>query len=666
MGKYKDILKISRASLKNRQKRLEKFFVPITSQIESINRTEFWVNTNNIEPPPIEIIDEYDSEAYKETLSDFETDEQENSMEEVKCFLKQWTFDHNITRTALTALLKFLKSNGFGYLPQDSRTFLKTPKCREVIDILPGRYSHIGVKASVDHFLDSQLVENSTLPSELFMDFNIDGVPISRSSQSSFWLILMKIIHKNIQKIYVVGIYHGFNKPNDFNEFLEPFVHEMEVLEQHYEYNSEPIILKTRFYTCDAPARASVTGTKGHTGYFGCGRCCQEGVYINHRMTFPETDSPLRTNDTFRAALDQNYHLTKSSLERLNIDMVEQFVLDYLHLVCLGVTKKLLHMWMSGDLAARLQSSDINAISEKLLSISLSQPCEFQRRIRGLKDIGNFKGTEFRTFVLYSGPYVLKDVLCKEKYEHFLLFHVAILICSDEILCKTYTDIAQQCLVSFIENFAEIYGAYHLVYNVHSLLHLVEDVKKFGALDNYSAFPFESYMYKVKNILHKNNQPLEQLCNRIAEINNSHLHESKHPIKSNSKLPVFKKKQRMNNTTPNSDFIYKQICFNNFKIDDSLKNKWFLTKNKEIVCFEFCTQNLNEMMIFGKQILNPRSFYVLPVDSINFDIFEVTLAVYSSSKWWKLDSISSKLFAMENNDNNINSFVFFPLRHSII
>lgn len=385
-------------------------------------------------------------------------------------------------------------------------------------------------------------------------------------------------------------------------------------------------------------------------------------------MTFPETDAPLRTNDTFRTALDQNYHLKKSSLERLNIDMVQQFVLDYLHLVCLGVTKKIIHMWMSGDFAARLQSSDINSISEKLLSISLSQPSEFQRRIRGLKDIGNFKGTEFRTFVLYSGPYVLKDVLCKEKYEHFLLFHVAILICSDELLCKTYSDIAHQCLVSFVEQFAEIYGSYHLVYNVHSLIHLVDDVKRFGALDKYSAFPFESYMYKVKNVLHKHNQPLEQLCNRIAEINNSELHETKPQNNINSKVrsPVLKKKQRKINTTTNSDFIYKQICFDNFKIDDSLKNKWFLTKNQEIVCFEYCTLNLNEVRIYGSQILNPKSFYMLPVDSINFDIFEVKSAVFSSLKWWKVDSISSKLFAMENNKNNINSFVFFPLRHSKI
>lgn len=279
MGKYKDILRISKASLRNRQKqkRIEKVFVPIFSSPIDNNRTECWINTNHIEPAPMEIYNGYDSDAYKETLSDFESDDHETSMEDVKCFLKQWTFDHNITRMALTALLKFLKVNGFDYLPQDSRTFLKTPKSREVMEILPGRYSHIGVKVSVDHFLESQLA--NPIPSELFMDFNIDGVPISRSSQSSFWLILMKIAHQEVQKIYVVGVYHGYNKPNDFNEFLEPFVQEMEVLEHHYEFKGETVFLKTRLYTCDAPARASVTGTKGHTGYFGCGRCTQEGIF---------------------------------------------------------------------------------------------------------------------------------------------------------------------------------------------------------------------------------------------------------------------------------------------------------------------------------------------------------------------------------------------------
>lgn len=35
-------------------------------------------------------------------------------------------------------------------------------------------------------------------------------------------------------------------------------------------------------------------------------------------------------------------------------------------------------------------------------------------------------------------------------------------------------------------------------HNVHIISHLADDVKKFGTLDNFSAFLFESYMQPLK------------------------------------------------------------------------------------------------------------------------------------------------------------------------
>lgn len=58
----------------------------------------------------------------------------------------------------------------------------------------------------------------------------------------------------------------------------------------------------------------------------------------------------------------------------------------------------------------------------------------------------------------------------------------------------------------------------HLVYNVHSLIHLVDDVKLYGPLDSFSAFPFESYMSKVKKMIRRNNNALPQIFNRIQEM----------------------------------------------------------------------------------------------------------------------------------------------------
>lgn len=55
---------------------------------------------------------------------------------------------------------------------------------------------------------------------------------------------------------------------------------------------------------------------------------------------------------------------------------------------------------------------------------SCLKPKEIHRAIRGLKEIHNWKGTEFRTFLLYISIVVLKIHLRPIVYNHFLLFFV--------------------------------------------------------------------------------------------------------------------------------------------------------------------------------------------------------------------------------------------------
>lgn len=91
------------------------------------------------------------------------------------------------------------------------------------------------------------------------------------------------------------------------------------------------------------------------------------------------------------------------------------------------------------------------------------------------------------------------------------------MILIDSTLCKSHIDLSQKLLEHFVQTFADIYGSDNLVYNIHSLTHMVDDVKRYGCLDNYNAFPFESFMFKAKRSLRKNNQSLAQICNRVEE-----------------------------------------------------------------------------------------------------------------------------------------------------
>jgi hypothetical protein len=87
-----------------------------------------------------------------------------------------------------------------------------------------------------------------------------------------------------------------------------------------------------------------------------------------------------------------------------------------MHLVCLGVTKRLLHYLKNGPKACKLSSLHILQISEHLVSLHGSMPSEFARQPCSLIELARWKATEYRQFLLYTEPVVLCDVVTKEVY----------------------------------------------------------------------------------------------------------------------------------------------------------------------------------------------------------------------------------------------------------
>lgn len=109
--------------------------------------------------------------------------------------------------------------------------------------------------------------------------------------------------------------------------------------EVHYHFQISSVI-------CDTPARAFVKNVKSHSGYSGCDKCTQYGEW-NGKMTFPENRAPLR-DKSFNQMSDEEHHLGPSPFKDMSIGMVSRFPLDYMHRCCLGVTRRLLRMWLKG------------------------------------------------------------------------------------------------------------------------------------------------------------------------------------------------------------------------------------------------------------------------------------------------------------------------------
>lgn len=82
-----------------------------------------------------------------------------------------------------------------------------------------GRYVHFGLTSTLEWSVESysKLIKTS----EIKINLNIDGLPISKSSSSQFWSIMASIEGISIYTLpFIIGVYHGMSKPSDANEFL--------------------------------------------------------------------------------------------------------------------------------------------------------------------------------------------------------------------------------------------------------------------------------------------------------------------------------------------------------------------------------------------------------------------------------------------------------------
>lgn len=406
--------------------------------------------------------------------------------------LRHWAVTHKITHNALKDLLNVLSNfptnseDSLKSIPKDPRTFLKTPTCIQVRSVEPGKYYHIGIQKSLEQIFHCK----SLLPDEVVeVSINIDGIPLTKSSSSQLYPILGSITLLKCSKVvFPIGIYHGYTKPNNFNEFMLDFVNEaISLTSNGLDFFGQKYKFKVKMFCMDAVAKASALYIKGHSGYYSCTKCTQEGEYKKDRICFPSLKFNKRTHNEFVNQTNIEYHTGYTSLVKIpNIDIIKEFPLDYMHLVALGVVKKIVcGTWCFGKPPHKLSSSSIETISKNLMSFIQYLPSEFVRSPRSLSEVKRWKATEFRQFLFYTGSLALKGVISKQKYQNFLTLSVAMRILSSSKLCHSFTDYAEELLIHFVKMVKNLYGPEFLSHNFHNLLHLVDDVRCFGSIEKF-------------------------------------------------------------------------------------------------------------------------------------------------------------------------------------
>ena len=172
-------------------------------------------------------------------------------------------------------------------------------------------------------------------------------VCLSLKSSSLQFLPILGLVAGFRERPFLIALYAGRGNLRILRSIWEEyFVDEATRLKSEgMMYRHQRLYISVSAFICDAPARAYIRCVKSLSGYFACERCIQEKLYV-WRMTFPDANSELRTNESFLEQQQEEHHTGVSPLVRLGMG-ISQFPLDLMHLLYPGVMKRLRHQWHS-------------------------------------------------------------------------------------------------------------------------------------------------------------------------------------------------------------------------------------------------------------------------------------------------------------------------------
>ena len=201
----------------------------------------------------------------------------------------------NCSLTTVSAILKLLRDLGHN-IPKDARTIMKT-KVRDLPKLHNGdqRNSNSFVHLGLIEGIKKKLTNADKKLKVLILQFNIDGLPLWRSSRTEFWPIVCRIINCQDRSEFLVTLHCGVGKPPSVRSFLQPLLNELkELLQDGLHHFGQRFDIRIAAFCCDAPARAFIKQIIGHMGYCACERCETHGIRCDRRTTFPQLTAALR------------------------------------------------------------------------------------------------------------------------------------------------------------------------------------------------------------------------------------------------------------------------------------------------------------------------------------------------------------------------------------
>ncbi|XP_038150334.1 uncharacterized protein LOC119789497 isoform X2 [Cyprinodon tularosa] len=358
-----------------------------------------------------------------------------------------------------------------------------------------------------------KLVANEVLgKDDLTLIWNCDGAPVFKSSKCSIWPIQSQIIELEPEErkrhILMSALWFGPAKPSMIT-LLTPFVEEAAKLEadgiawQDRKGHSHVSKVFVLICSSDSVARPLLRNTKQFNGFYGCDFCLHKG---GKTYPYEQPEPPLRNErDHYSHAMsgttDEPVCGVKgpSPLMQLqHFQMINGFIPDYQHNVCLGITRQLSTLWFdsSNKDSPWFIGKEINEVDRRLAKIK--PPVEITRTTRSLSERKFWKASEWRAFLLFYSLPVLKGILPARFWNHLFLLVFGIYTLLQHTIKTESILVAELALKKFVIVFQRLYGKNNMTFNIHLLTHTAHSVKQWGPLWATSTFSFESNMGTLK------------------------------------------------------------------------------------------------------------------------------------------------------------------------
>lgn len=102
--------------------------------------------------------------------------------------LKNWVNIYNVPLRAVDGLLSILVGTGITSVPKNHRTLLSTPRNNQIEDVAGGKFWYHGLAKSL-----KQIFRMMSHEITIRLKINIDGLPLFKSSNLTFYPILTSI-----------------------------------------------------------------------------------------------------------------------------------------------------------------------------------------------------------------------------------------------------------------------------------------------------------------------------------------------------------------------------------------------------------------------------------------------------------------------------------------